>query len=65
MSGEMLNIQLKSKTGQVIQIQAMEIIAIDGIPYRPMNSVDELREHMIHLDGRVSAIESILAKEDS
>ena len=60
---DLITVSMKSKTGQVIDIQVMGIISIDGVPYRPMSAVDDLREHMIHLDGRVSAIESILAKE--
>lgn len=60
MSGNLISIQAKTKTGVVQTIQVAEIISIDGKPYQPAENVDALFQHFNHLSGRVAAIEAIV-----
>lgn len=63
MADELINVKMKSKTGQVIEIQVVEIIEIDGHPYCPADDVTNLKALVNHLSGRVATIEALLKQE--
>jgi hypothetical protein len=58
-----IEIKAKTKTGVTQTFQVSEILEIDGKPYQSAEQTQDLREHVIHLDGRVSAIEKFISKE--
>lgn len=63
MSGELIEIKARTKTGVVQSFSVLEILEINGRPYQSREDTEDLRAHVIHLDGRVSAIESLLRKD--
>lgn len=61
MSGELIEIKARTKTGVVQSFHVAEIIEINGKRYVSQEENEDLRTHLIHLDGRVSALEKIIA----
>lgn len=59
---QLITLKMKSKTGQVMEIQVAEILEIDGKPYQPAGNVEVLLQHVNHLSGRVAAIEGVLGQ---
>lgn len=59
---DVITIKARTKAGHTQDFQVLEILEIDGKPYESPQETENLRSHMIHLDGRVSAIEKILQK---
>ena len=57
----MIIIQAKSKTGQVVEFEVDRILSIDGQPYTA--TAGDLRDLLVHLEGRVSAVENILTTQ--
>lgn len=55
----MVTLRVKSKSGQVTEIPVEALLAIDGVPYQASSS--ELRDAVLHLDGRVAAIEGLMS----
>lgn len=60
---ELIEIKARTKTGNIQVFSVMQILEIDGKPYQSAEATEDLRTHLIHMDGRVSAIEKILSKE--
>lgn len=56
----LIELKLKSKSGQINDLQVAEIISIDGRPYEPAGRSAELQEQIIFLDGRVTALERVI-----
>lgn len=61
LSGELIEIKAKTKTGLVQSFHVAEIIEINGKRYISQEETEDLRANLIHLDGRVSALEKIIA----
>jgi hypothetical protein len=55
-----IEIRAKTKSGTIQAFQVVEIVSIDGKPYLPAEGTEELKQHLIHLDGRLTAIERIV-----
>ena len=55
----MVTLRVKAKSGQVMEVTYEALLAIDGTPYKA--SSDELRDAILTLDGRVAAIEGLMA----
>lgn len=55
----MVTLRVKSKTGQVMDVAYDALISVDGVPYKA--SADDIRDAVLHLDGRVAAIESFIS----
>lgn len=60
----LIDLKCRSKTGQVVNIQVAELLEIDGRPFQPGGDVEQLRNHLIHLDGRVTALERMRAASE-
>lgn len=65
MSGNLISIQAKTKTGVIQAIQVAEIISIDGKPYTPPGDMDAVIQTLNHLTGRVATLETIVAGRQS
>lgn len=59
--GNLIEIKARTKTGMVQSFMVTQIIEINGKRYIPQEETDDLRANLIHLDGRLSAIEKIIA----
>lgn len=64
MSSDLIEIKARTKTGVVQTFSVSEILEINGKPYQSSQDFSDLREHMIHMDGRLTALETILTKGD-
>lgn len=64
MSERLITLKLKSRSGQVNDIQVSEILEIDGVPYTPGGDVEALRSHVIHMDGRLTALERVIGQSN-
>lgn len=62
---ELIEIKAKTKTGVIQTFHVAEILEINGKPYQSAEDTLAIREHVIHLDGRMSAVEAILGKGNS
>lgn len=56
----LITVRARTKSGSIQEFNVLEILTIDGKPYQPMETVDELIQHVNHLSGRVDAIEAIV-----
>lgn len=54
----MIEIQIRNEAGRVIPIRCQEIVTIDGHPFQ--GTAADFRDALVHLEGRVCAIERIL-----
>lgn len=54
-------VKAKTKAGHIQDFQVAEILEIDGKPYRPVDEIEAFKNHIIHLDGRVTALEAIVS----
>jgi len=59
---DLIEIKARSKSGVTQTFNVLEILEINGRPYHSSDAYDELRSHVIHLDGRLTAIETIISK---
>lgn len=57
----MTTLKVKTATGSITEMRVAELLEIDGKPYRPEISSEAIRDAVIHLEGRVEAIETILS----
>lgn len=55
----MLTLKVRNKTGGIVDLNVDEIISIDGVPFK--GQATDFRDDLIHLGGRVSALESLFA----
>lgn len=58
---EPITLRLKSKTGNVNEIQVAEILEIDGKPYQPQGDYEQILQLLNHLSGKVATHEAMLA----
>lgn len=56
----LITVVARTKSGVPQTFSVLEIISIDGKPYQPIETVDQLIQHVNHLSGRVDAIEAIV-----
>jgi hypothetical protein len=63
-SSDLIEIKARTKTGVVQTFSVSEILEINGKPYQSSQDFTDLREHMIHMDGRLTALKTILTKGD-
>jgi hypothetical protein len=61
---DLIEIKAKTKTGVIQTFQVSEIIEIDGKPYRSCDQYQEMRDQIIHLGGRLSAIEAFIGNKE-
>lgn len=61
MSEKVITLHIRNTGGRVIPIDCLEIVSIDGQPF-DANGLDDgsIRDALTFLDGRISAIESLL-----
>lgn len=52
-----VTLSVKTKSGSIQEIQVEALVAVDGCPYGGV-TVDTLRDSLIHLSGRMQAIEA-------
>ena len=57
----MILIQAKSKTGALVSFEVDQILTIDGEPHN--QSTSQLRAHLLVVEGRLQAVESILSQQ--
>lgn len=57
----MITVVAKSKTGQIVTFEFVEIVSIDGQPYVRQASDMEFRNIVADLAGRVAALEAVIA----
>lgn len=55
----MVTLTVKGKSGQITDLQVEELISIDGQRFRGQE--ENVRDAVLHMEGRVVAIESLLA----
>jgi len=53
-----IELKIKNLDGTVGTIRVEQLLAVDGAPYKA--SPDDLREALIHLEGRLTAVEHVL-----
>lgn len=56
----MTTLRIKTKTGHITEMQVEELLEVDGKPFRTDDEFKDVRDAVIHLEGRVSALESAL-----
>lgn len=59
---DLIEIKARTKTGVTQTFQVSAILEINGKPYQSAQDYSDLREHMIHMDGRLTALETIISK---
>lgn len=57
---QVIEIVAKTKSGVVQPFQVIEIISIDGRPYKATGDVEQLQQYVMHMDGRLTALERLL-----
>ena len=55
----MVTLKVKSKTGQVMDVQFDALISVDGVPYKATS--EDYREALIHFGGRLEAVENFIS----
>lgn len=61
MSGSLITIKAKTRSGVIQDIQVAEIISIDGRPYTPAGDMEAILQTLNHLTGRIATLETIVA----
>ncbi len=61
---DLIEIKVKSKTGQINTLMVAEILEVNGKPYQSAEYTQEMRDQIIHLGGRVSAIEAFIGNKE-
>jgi hypothetical protein len=56
----LIEIVAKTKSGGVMPFKVLQIISIDGKPYGDPDDVQQLRDFVNHLSGRITACENAL-----
>lgn len=54
----MMTLRIKTKSGAITEMAVEELIEVDGKPYKSADEYQELRDAVMHLEGRVSGLES-------
>lgn len=54
----MLTLKIKTRSGDIADLTVEELIAIDGQPFTDGGS---LKDAVVHLEGRLVALESLLS----
>lgn len=62
---DLIEIKARTKTGSVQTFSVAEILEINGQRYHPPEDFEGLRDHLVHHDGRLTAIEAIIGKDKS
>lgn len=58
---ELINVKCISRTGAEVEFHVQRIVSIDGVPFSPNDSLQHVIDHLNHLTGRMTAVETILA----
>lgn len=61
MSGSLITVKAKTKSGAIQDFQVVEIISIDGRPYTPAGDMEAILQTLNHLTGRMATLEAIVA----
>lgn len=56
----MVTLKVKSRSGQINELQVEALLEVDGTPYRV--SPEDVRDAMIHLDARVQQLEGMISR---
>ncbi len=55
----MVTLKVKGRSGQISEIQVEQLLEVDGRPFKVLP--EDFRDLLIHQDGRLTAIESLIA----
>ena len=59
----MITLKVKTKTGTITDMQVAELMDVDGKPFKSGEDFQEIRDAVIHLEGRVQTLETLLVSE--
>lgn len=56
----MTTLRFKTKTGAITEMVVGELLEVDGKPFKSGDDYQEVRDAVIHLEGRVQTLETLL-----